>query len=155
MQVRKPALFSLIFSLLLFVASACNGNVPTNSSSASSSAPIQVTTAPPTSAPGPIQQGVAPVSLPQKHADEANDINSSTGAAKKMAPPGSDTFIKGLFERPFNANSMDTYFPYIDIVDTQGFIDATWGYATIALSGTDANGQLPAKYGVELDLNKD
>ena len=50
---------------------------------------------------------------------------------------------------------MDTYFPYIDIVDTQGFLDDTWGYATITLSGLDANGKLPAKYGVELDLNKD
>ena len=155
MQVRKPALFSLIFSLLLFVASACNGNVPTNSPNPTYSVPVQVTTAPTTSAPAPVKQGVAPVSLPQKHADEANDINSSAGAAKKVAPPGSDTFVKDLFERPFNATTMDTYFPYIDIVDTQGFIDATWGYATIALSGTDANGQLPAKYGVELDLNKD
>jgi hypothetical protein len=50
---------------------------------------------------------------------------------------------------------MDTYFPYLDIVDTQGFKDETWGYATISTSGTDANGHLPGKYGVELDLNKD
>ena len=155
MQVRKPALFSLIFSLLLFVASACNGNVPTNSPTPITIVPVQVTMASPTIAPDPKQQGVAPVSLPQKHADEANDINSSAGAAKKVAPPGSDTFVKDLFERPFNATTMDTYFPYIDIVDTQGYIDDTWGYATITLSGADANGHLPAKYGVELDLNRD
>jgi len=78
-----------------------------------------------------------------------------TLAAKKMAPPGSDIFVKDLFERPFNANTMNTYFPYIDIVNTQGYIDDIWGYATITLSGMDANGHLPAKYGVELDLNKD
>jgi hypothetical protein len=69
--------------------------------------------------------------------------------------PGGDTFVKDLYERPFNANTMDTYFPYLDIVDTQGFKDDTWGFATITLSDTDANGHLPGKYGVELDLNKD
>ena len=155
MQVRKPALFPLIFSLLLIVASACNGNVPTNSPTPTTSVPVQVTTAPPTSAPDTKQQGVAPVNLPLKHADEAADINSSTVAKKKVAPPGSDAFVKDLFERPFNANTMDTYFPYIDIVDIQGYIDDIWGYASITLSGTDTNGHLPAKYGVELDFNRD
>src|SRR5574337_318378 len=38
---------------------------------------------------------------------------------------------------------------------TQGFKDDTWGFATITLSGADADGHLPGKYGVELDLNKD
>src|ERR1700690_2412608 len=156
MQVKKPVLFSLIFSSLLLVASACNGNVPTNSPVTTSSDPVQVTAAPTTSGPDPElqQQGVAPVSLPQKRSDDASDINSSVDARKKTVP-GGDTFVNDLFERPFNANSMDTYFSYIDIVDTQGFIDNTWGYATITLSGDDANGHLPAKYGVELDLNKD
>jgi hypothetical protein len=152
MQVRKSALFSLIFSSLIFVVSACN--VPTNSSTPTSSAPVQVTTIPTTSAPDPKQQGVSPVNLPQNRSDNATDINSSVDAKNKTVP-GGDQFVNNLFERPFNANSMDTYFPYIDIVDTQGFLDNTWGYATITLSGTDANGQLPAKYGVELDLDKD
>jgi len=82
-------------------------------------------------------------------------MNSSVDATKKMSPAGSDAFVNNLYERPFNANSMDTYLPYIDIVNTQGYIDDTWGYATITLSGNDTNGKLPAKYGVELDLNKD
>jgi hypothetical protein len=159
MQVRKPVLLPLIFSLFVLVATACNGT--TNSSAPTSSAPLQVTTLPTdapvqaTTAPDPKQQGAPPISLPLKHVDEAGDINSSLVAAKKMAPPGSDAFVKGLFERPFNANTMDTYFPYIDIVDIQGYIDDTWGYETITLSGVDANGHLPAKYGVELDLNRD
>ena len=50
---------------------------------------------------------------------------------------------------------MDTYFPYVDIVDVQGFKDDLWGYLTITLVGTDANGKLPAQYAAELDLNKD
>ena len=50
---------------------------------------------------------------------------------------------------------MDTYFPYMDIVGIQGFKDDTWGYLTITLAGTDKNGQLPAQFAAELDLNKD
>jgi hypothetical protein len=66
-----------------------------------------------------------------------------------------DVFVQGLYERPFNANTMDTYFPYMDIVHIQGFKDDTWGYLTITLAGTDKNGKLPAQYAAELDLNKD
>ena len=91
---------------------------------------------------------------PGQRADQASDTTSSVDATKKRAP-GGDSFVNDLFERPFNATTMDTYFPYIDILDTQGYVDTTWGYATITLSGTDANGHLPGKYGVELDLNLD
>lgn len=66
-----------------------------------------------------------------------------------------DRFIQGIYERPFNANTMHTYFPYIDIVNFQGFKNDTWGYGTITLVGADKNGQLSAEYAVELDLNKD
>ncbi len=98
--------------------------------------------------------GIMPGELPATRDDQAGDVNSSANANRKSAP-GGDVFVAGLYERPFNANTMDTYFPYVDIVDAQGFKDATWGYATITLDGTDANGKLPAKYGVELDLNLD
>ena len=160
MHFRKPALYSLMFCLLFIATSACNASTNSPTSSAPTQAttatapgivPVQVTSAPPTAK----QQGITPANLPDKREDHATDINSFITAAKKLAPPGSDTFVNNLFERPFNANTMNTYFPYIDIVDIQGFIDTTWGYATITLSGPDANGHLPAKYGVELDLNKD
>jgi hypothetical protein len=75
-------------------------------------------------------------------------------AAKKRVP-GGDTFVNDIFERPFNSNTMDTYFPYLDILQTLGYKDDTWGYGTISLFGTDANGHLPGKYGVEIDLNRD
>ncbi len=132
-------------ALLVISASACNLNttLPT-----STSGPIVVAT----STSVPKQQGVAPVDLPLNHTDQATDTNSSVDATKKRAP-GGDSFVNDLYERPFNANTMDKYFPYLDIVDTQGYIDSTWGYATITLFGNDANGHLPGKYGVELDLD--
>jgi hypothetical protein len=68
---------------------------------------------------------------------------------------GGDIFVQGLYERPFNANTMDTYFPYLDIINVQGFMDKVWGYAQITLAGADKNGGLPAQYAVELDLNRD
>lgn len=106
----------------------------------------------PTVVPGPTR--MAPGDLPDQRANQASDVDSS-GDAEKQTVPGGDLFVRDLYERPFNTGAMDTYFPYIDIVDTQVFKDGTWGYAAISLSGTDENGNLPASYGIELDLDKD
>lgn len=132
--------FRWVFILFLLGAAACQGK----------------SSLPPTPTPsGPSGNlGTAPVDLPTKRLDEGTDFNSVSFANSKSIT-GGDNFAQGLYERPFNANTMDKYFPYIDIVDTQGFKDDTWGYATITLANTDANGHLPAQYAVELDLNKD
>ena len=153
MRVGKSIYLISILCLLFITASACN--LPTGSSAATPvPSPIQVT-AVPTSLPGPEQTGDIPGDfLPDKRSDHAGDVDSSP-FAKKKAAPGGDIFVKDLYERPFNADSMDTYFPYLDIIDTQGFKDDTWGYATISLSGTDESVKLPAVYGVELDTTKD
>ena len=157
MQGRKLMLVPLLFSSLLIVTAGCNllANAPTPTLIPAATSSVQAAVIPITSGNDPVQKGSPPSNLPAKRSDQAGDINSSVDATKKMSPSGSDVFVNNLYERPFNANSMDTYFPYIDIVNTQGYIDDTWGYATITLSGNDANGKLPAKYGVELDLNKD
>jgi hypothetical protein len=104
--------------------------------------------------PPTVHPGVSPAELPSQHLDQADDYNSSSMAKAKNVP-GGDSFVQGLYERPFNANTMNTYFPYIDIVHIEGFKDDTWGYLTITLAGTDKNGKLPAQYAAELDLNKD
>ena len=158
MSGRKPSLLFVMLILLIMTTSACGASqTAVSPSTAPGPTQAQTTSAAPTSSLVSIQQqGVLPPpNLPDKRADQAGDTNSSITSVKKVAPPGSDTFVSNIYERPFNTNTMDTYFPYIDIVDTQGFIDNTWGYATITLSGADANGHLPAKYGVELDLNRD
>ena len=95
-----------------------------------------------------------PVGLPGEHADQAGDINSSPNAHRAMVS-GGDVFVHGLYERPFNTDPMDKYFAYLDIVDAKGYMDDTWGYASITLEKTDANGALPGQYAVELDIDRE
>ena len=150
MRSFKPNYLACMIIALSIVLSSCN--LPSNLPTLSPTSADPPTAAPPSPTPKP--QGVSPVSLPASRLDHAGDVDSSVDATKKRVP-GGDQFVQGLYERPFNANSMDTYFPYIDIIDTQGFKDDTWGYATITLFSTDSNGKLPATYGVEVDTNKD
>jgi len=137
------ALLMLVLTILACTATGQPAAAPTTNSS------------PPTSiGPSPAAQGVSPADLPSQRLDQASDINSSSMATAKGVS-GGDVFVNGFYERPFNANTMDKYFPYIDIINTQGFKDNTWGYATITMAGTDQDGHLSAEYAVELDLNKD
>jgi hypothetical protein len=97
---------------------------------------------------------MVPVDLPSSRSGHAGDQDSSVTAKQKKAP-GGDKFSQDQFERPFNANTMDTYFPYLDIQDTLVYEDDTWVYAVITLKGLDSNNRLAGKYGVEMDLNLD
>lgn len=96
---------------------------------------------------------VIPGELPIDRSSHAGDFDSSTSAAQK-ASAGGDRFTFGHFERPFNANTMDTYFPEIDIVDTAVFQDETWIYGKITLKGNESR-DLNGKYAVELDTDLD
>ncbi len=150
MRIRFPVSYTgLIVGLLLFTT-ACQAQATPVAVIASPVAVPTDTSVPPT----PVFLGAVPVALPSERLDRAGDVDSSPNAYKKLVS-GGDEFVHGLFERPFNANTMDTYFPYLDIVETQGFIDDTWGYGTITLEGTDKNGALPGQYALELDLNRD
>lgn len=108
-------------------------------------------TTPPTDL--PVQHQVIPVNLPVDRSSHAGDFDSSTTAAQK-ASAGGDRFTFGHFERPFNANTMDVYFPEIDIVDTLVFQDETWIYGKIVLKGNE-NNNLSGKYAIELDTDVD
>jgi len=149
MKTRISNRFFLMVSLLIIVSLACQGNPFSKEASAPTSEPALPATDSAAS-----QSDLAPISLPNERANQAGDPDSSPYATKKLVS-GGEKFVRGLYERPFNADTMDTYFPYLDIIDTQGFKDDTWGFATITLSGLDASGKLPGTYGVELDLNKD
>ena len=122
------------------------------------SAPAAATEAPTSAAAPPaateVFQGAMPVGLPAERADQAGDIDSSPNAHRAQVS-GGDVFVHGLYERPFNSDPMDKYFPYLDIVDLQGYDDGTWGYASITLQKTDDNDALPGQYGVELDLDRE
>lgn len=147
MKTRIPVRFFWMAFALIIVSLACQNTSDANSTDISETNPTALPT-------NPVQAGVSPVSLPEKRENQAGDPDSSANADRKLVS-GGEKFVRGLFERPFNAETMDTYFPYLDIVDTQGFKDDTWGFATITLSSTDANGNLPGKYAAELDMNKD
>ena len=157
MKSNKSTGFVWALLMLFLTIVACTGTskptavpsiAPTLAPTASSSS-IASIDPPPAAHPG-----VSPVDLPSQRLDQADDYNSSSMATAKNVP-GGDVFAQGFYERPFNANTMDTYFPYVDIVHIQGFKDDTWGYLTITLAGADKNGKLPAQYAAELDLNKD
>jgi hypothetical protein len=95
-----------------------------------------------------------PVNLPANRSSHAGDYDSSTTAANKAAA-GGDRFTFGRFERPFNANTMDTYFPHLDIVDTFVYQDETWIYGMVVIKGASSSSSLADKYAMELDLDLD
>lgn len=121
--------------------------------------------APPTSAPPPapeptpeappaIEHKDVPIDLPYQRTSQAGDQESSQTANQKRAP-GGDRFTFGRYERPFNANTMDVYFPYLDIVNTIFYEDETWIYAAITLKDADPEKGLAGRYAFEIDTNLD
>ncbi len=121
-------------------------------------APTTAPAAPPANppaAPAPAQHTDVPGGLPTEKGFHLGDLNAAGAVNKGRALVG-ESFSKGKFERPYNANSMDTYFPYLDISDATFYVsDPMWVYATLTLAGADANNALPAKYAIEVDLNLD
>ncbi len=152
--MKNKNLYRLIWvsSVLILAILACQGTnkAPgTSTSLPSTSSPAQAQD--PTS--DPVMKSDVPTALPQPPLDSADDVDSSSMATSKNVTSG-DTFVQGQYERPFNANAMDTYFPYLDIVHIKGYKDSTWGYLEITLHGDDKNGKLPGEYAAELDIQK-
>lgn len=71
-------------------------------------------------------------------------------------PPGGDEYLYNLYERPFNAQTMDIFFPDLDIREAKIGPDNTWMFVTIYLYGLrgDTNA-LQGAYRLELDLDID
>ena len=153
MNTRNIKTFFVMISMIAIIL-ACG---VTSSGGGTDTAPA--TSAPATSAPASppessIQHTTVPIGLPAQRSSHAGDYDSSTTAARRTAA-GGDRFTFERFERPFNANTMDTYFSQLDIVDTYVFQDDTWIYGTITLKGTDASNALSGKYALELDTDVD
>ena len=142
------------FSLVLFwllISLACN-LASTASDPTAVPLPTSAVVVPET---GPeIQHLSVPAELPTEESLAFGDQDTSEYAAKKIAPNG-DRFTKGWFERPFNANTMDTYYPYLDIQRVAVFQDAEWFFGTIEVKGPDEAQGFPATYGLEIDLDTD
>ncbi len=150
LKMSNRFVWALLMLFLTIVACTATGK-PT---AVPSLAPTAISSATAPIEPSASAQGVSPADLPSQPLDQAGDQDSSSMATAKNVTSG-DNFVQGLYERPFNANTMDTYFPYMDIVHIKGYKDDTWGYLEITLAGTDKNGQLPAQYAAELDLDQE
>lgn len=98
-----------------------------------------------------VQHAEIPVGLPEKQSGQAGDFDSSN-ILNSGTLIGGDRFTYGRLERPFNANTMDVYFPEIDIVDTEVFQDDLWIYGRISIKDLAA-GSSTSKYAVELDTD--
>lgn len=140
---------SMLALIILTLACSLPSTTPTES------APLDVTEAPAESAPPTetvIQHNNIPVSLPEKQSGEAADFDSSKVLSNNTLI-GGDRFTFSRFERPFNAETMDTYFPQLDIVGTQISQDDTWIYASITMHEITASSSASEKYAVEIDTN--
>lgn len=145
-------------SIILFTVLACNIGTPRPGSGPEGSVPAPAASGAPGGGPPPtsppVTHLVQPVQLPTDRNNHAGDYDSSTTARQNEAP-GGDRFAFDLFERPFNANAMDVYFPEIDILDALVYSDATWVYANLVLRGPDKEGRFSGRYAVELDTDLD
>lgn len=143
---------------LAIILTACGSSGSTDVSESNSSTTAQekiptLTIQPlATSTEASTQSQNQPNELPSERVGRVGDHDSSETAGRKH-PPGGDRFTFGKFERPFNADTMEQYFPEIDIIDTFVFQDDDWVYGVIKLKDFDSQGNLPGKYGVEFDLD--
>jgi hypothetical protein len=149
----------LVLSLLLFpLLTACNlpveSEVPEEVPTATLAPPTNVPTETPVPTVTPIQHQSIPGELPAERSGQAGDHDSSVTSDQKRAP-GGDRFTFGRYERPFNAETMDMYFPYLDIQDTLVYQDDVWIYAVITLESGDEKQQLSGRYGFEIDTDLD
>ncbi len=73
-----------------------------------------------------------------------------------IVPKGGDAYALNIYERPFNENQQNTYYPDLDIVQGKLAIDDAWVYVSIQLYGQRPGASVPqGNYGVELDLDRD
>lgn len=98
-----------------------------------------------------VQNNVVPVNLPASISGHASDQVS----ALDKAISGGDRFTFGQFERPFNSEKMDVYYPSLDIVDTIVYQDNEWVYGIIQLNSLEEAASISGKYALELDTDRD
>jgi len=153
----------LMISVLVLAALACGLPSPASTPAPATEPPIEAptlvtvvsdSTAAPVSTESGIQHVDVPGSVPELRSSFAGDQESFVTSPEKRAP-GGDRFTFGRYERPFNAEAMDVYFPQIDITETSSYRDDKWMYFTITLRGRDANHALSGKYAIEIDADID
>jgi hypothetical protein len=134
------------------------------SQASTSTEPPEMTTPSPepaateTPAPPTITPTIAHTTRPDKPESEGYhiwDSNSSSTAAQHR-PQGGEYFDRNMFERPFNAQTQDVYFPDVDILQAYMDNETPWAYAKIDLKGNNTQtNKMDATYAVELDIDMD
>lgn len=155
--MKRPLRLCVSAMFLVLMLTSCSFPGSSRPAVSAAAADATATTVPSPTIPAPTavqHQTVPPDALPEERIGHAGDQDSSTTASQKH-PPGGDRFTFGQFERPFNANSMDVYYPYLDIQETLYYLDETWFYAVITLKDLDENQSLSGKYAVEIDTDVD
>lgn len=150
-----PVKVRLLLLGLMLVVSACGANQETPELPAPTQAETIIFTPTIAASPQPtaVPHLMMPGELPVEPGGIVGDQDSSATADEKRAPSG-DRFTFGHFERPFNSNPMDVYYPSIDIQGGIFFQDETWLYVEIQLKDTGETGvSLDGKYGFEIDLD--
>jgi len=105
----------------------------------------------PTATSTPIVHVLVPGEPPASFLSEMTDRDTSSMASQRRAL--GENFNQNLYERPFNANAMDKYFPDLDILRARLSRDSQWFFVEIKLAGQDPAGGLLGVYGAEIDLN--
>ena len=112
---------------------------------------VDVPTATPTQT---IIHQITPGEPPGHYESWVIDRDSSSTAPQRAAN-GGENFAANLYERPFNANTMDIYYPDLDIKLAKLDRSGTWVYVEIEMVNVNQNGGMNGNYGVELDLDLD
>jgi len=157
--------FLISITVLVLTALACGISSTPTAAPAQSESPTQ----PPTLAPvvpestsvsestttvQSIQHSTVPGEPPELRSSFAADQDSFITSPEKRAP-GGDRFTFGRYERPFNGETMDLYFPEIDIQETSSYLDNTWIYFSITVKSRDTIQALSGKYAIEIDADID
>ncbi|MBI9047976.1 MAG: carboxypeptidase regulatory-like domain-containing protein [Anaerolineaceae bacterium] len=111
----------------------------------------------PTETPEPtatIEHKVIPGEAPAGNQSSMTDPSSANTAGELRTNAG-EYFAQNLYERPFNGDPMDTYFPDLDINRAVLNKSGNWYYETIQLTGTSPEGDMRGYYGLEIDLDLD
>jgi len=153
--MKKPFASRFCVGLTLLVPVVLGACSLTGSSSTTAPVvPPTVGSQPATQAPtAQVVHTTQPGEPPQSFESQIHDADSSALASQHRTNAG-ENFAFDLYERPFD-QSMNTYFPDLDIKNAALSRDDTWVYVTITLIGQSPQGGLTGDYGVELDVNRD
>lgn len=101
-----------------------------------------------------VEHTAIPGDFPEDPSGVVGDQDSSLTADDKRAP-GGDRFTFTRFERPFNSQTMDEYYPFLDIQEGTLYMDDAWIYVSIVLKDDEASRELTGRYGIEVDYDLD